>query len=299
MRTPLSKLEYDLKELKREELDNYWEKIKSALTTLGLTTSFVGLILLATFWTFDDLEFSIFKSTPEKPVIYVEPAKLDEETFAIIEEDEPILLANNSQDVIINRKQDVDAKMRYKINEKVEDYREEVKRQEEEAKKAELAKQQTQVVSVSSNPFSKVGYQIPTTSSSLSTEEFNILCRITEAEAGVEPYEGKVWVAHSIMNRVASSKFPNSVEEVVFSKNSKGGYQYQPISNGRYYTVKVSQDSIKAVQECLNNIANGVDPTNGATFFMYPEYSSENGRKYQESLQYCGKVGHHVFSKNW
>ena len=49
----------------------------------------------------------------------------------------------------------------------------------------------------------------------LTIKEYNVLLRIVEAEAGGEDIIGKMLVANVIMNRVNSSRFPDTVTEVV------------------------------------------------------------------------------------
>ena len=80
-----------------------------------------------------------------------------------------------------------------------------------------------------------------------SEEEIEIFERIVEAEVGGTNYEGKLAVANVILNRVQSSRFPNTLKEVVFANR-----QFSPISDGRYYTVTVSETTKQVVQDALN-----------------------------------------------
>lgn len=82
---------------------------------------------------------------------------------------------------------------------------------------------------------------------SLTEEEIEIFERIVEAEVGGTNYEGKLAVANVILNRVQSSRFPNTLKEVVFANR-----QFSPISDGRYYKVKVSETTKQVVQDALN-----------------------------------------------
>lgn len=84
-----------------------------------------------------------------------------------------------------------------------------------------------------------------------STREMNILYRIVEAEAGNNSNYCKRNVAHVILNRVDSSRFPNSIEDVVFQKTGST-YQFSPIrSGGRYWTQTVKDSTKKAVDEAI------------------------------------------------
>ena len=91
--------------------------------------------------------------------------------------------------------------------------------------------------------------------------EFNILCQIVEAEATDGTLGQKQNVASNIFTRVESSEWPNTIEKVVFQKG-----QYSPLSDGRYYSVKVTESTKQAVQYIIDNgiiftDANGVEYT--------------------------------------
>lgn len=103
---------------------------------------------------------------------------------------------------------------------------------------------------------------------SVSAADRVILERIVEAEAGGEDHKGKVLVANVVLNRVKSKSFPSTVEEVVFA-HSGSTYQFSPIYDGRYYTVDVSKETKKAVEDALN----GNDPSQGALYFMERAYA--------------------------
>ena len=97
----------------------------------------------------------------------------------------------------------------------------------------------------------------------LDKESIEILCRIVEAEAGTEDEKGRILVANVVMNRVKSSRFPDTVKGVVFQK-SGGLYQFSPVANGRYYRVTVSEETRKAVEKVLR----GKDESQGALYFV-------------------------------
>ena len=94
-------------------------------------------------------------------------------------------------------------------------------------------------------------------------EERKILYKIVEAEAGGENVAGKMLVANVILNRCKHDDFPDTIKDVVFANNGKT-YQFSPVSDGRYYTVKVSSDTKKAVKNALQ----GMDNSQGAMYFM-------------------------------
>lgn len=162
-----------------------------------------------------------------------------------------------------------------------------------------------------SNPFENVTYQnIPYTNAeytgdlTISNEEYEILLRITEAEAGGEDELGRIMVVHTILNRVASKKFPNTVKDVVFQTNSSGTYQYTPITNGRYFKITPSESTKTAVNKAIELYTSGTDESFGAEFFMSPtaiphdSAASESGANWQrDNLVLTVTHGTHEFRK--
>lgn len=63
--------------------------------------------------------------------------------------------------------------------------------------------------------------------SEISLDEFYEICRVVMNESGGEPYQTQVAVAETIINRVNSDKFPNTVIEVLYQP-----YQYSHYQNG-------------------------------------------------------------------
>lgn len=96
----------------------------------------------------------------------------------------------------------------------------------------------------------------------LDEQEYEILLRIVEAEAGCEDDIGKLIVANVILNRVNSDLFPDTISEVVYQKVG-GNAQFSPTANGTIDSVTVSESTINAVERALS----GEDESNGAFFF--------------------------------
>ncbi len=137
-----------------------------------------------------------------------------------------------------------------------------------------------------------IDYQIlERTGITLSDDDFQILCRIVEAEAGGEDINGRILVANVILNRVESSIFPNTIEGVVFQK-SNGTYQFSPIWDGRYYRVKVSEETIEAVERALL----GEDYSKGALYFAARKAAApEKMRWFDNHLTRLFQYGGHEF----
>jgi len=109
-----------------------------------------------------------------------------------------------------------------------------------------------------------IGYQVlERQENSLPEDDYEILCRIVEAEAGGEDLNGRILVANVVLNRVKSKSFPNTVAGVVFQKNS-GTFQFSPVRDGRYQRVKVTAETEEAVQRALL----GEDYSQGALYFV-------------------------------
>lgn len=92
--------------------------------------------------------------------------------------------------------------------------------------------------------------------------DLDVLSRLVHAEAGGESYKTRVCVASVVINRVKSSKFPNSIKGVVYEV-SDGHYQFTPVLNGMINKPATEEDK-KAALEALN----GNDPTKGALYFF-------------------------------
>ena len=98
-------------------------------------------------------------------------------------------------------------------------------------------------------------------------------------------------VAGVVMNRVNSSRFPNTVEEVVF-QHKNGKYQFSPVANGSYYSVKVSEET----KEAVGRVLKGEDMTEGALYFAARKYADdENMKWFDRSLKRLFEYGGHEF----
>ncbi len=93
------------------------------------------------------------------------------------------------------------------------------------------------------------------------TDEILLMAAVIQCEAGGESFEGQVAVGAVILNRVRSSRYPNTIAEVVYAPG-----QFTPVGNGKVDRVLANgpkETCIKAAQEAIN----GVDYTAGAKSF--------------------------------
>lgn len=89
-----------------------------------------------------------------------------------------------------------------------------------------------------------------------SVDDYEVLCRIVEAEATDGTFEQKVNVAYCIMARIDSKDFPNTVKDVVFDKG-----QFTPVIDKRYYSVRITEETKSAVEYALWNASGCHDCT--------------------------------------
>ena len=87
-----------------------------------------------------------------------------------------------------------------------------------------------------------------------------LLAKAIYAEARGEPYSGQVAVGAVILNRVKSSKFPNTIAGVIYQSGA-----FTAVDDGQ---INLTPDSTakKAAQDALN----GWDPSYGAIYYFNP-----------------------------
>ena len=123
----------------------------------------------------------------------------------------------------------------------------------------------------------------------LSEDEYQVLLKIVQAEAGNCDTKGKILVANVILNRMESEKFPDTVRGVVYQR-----HQFSPVSNGSINRCKVTGETVYAVDRALN----GEDPSEGALYFMNRRASAgSNVRWFDNHLDFLFKHEQHEFFK--
>jgi len=94
------------------------------------------------------------------------------------------------------------------------------------------------------------------------TTDLQLLAALIQCEAGGESYEGKVAVGAVVMNRVASSGYPDTIQGVVFASG-----QFTPAMSGKVNRVLekggANASCLQAAQEAINGTSN----VGGATRF--------------------------------
>lgn len=118
----------------------------------------------------------------------------------------------------------------------------------------------------------------------LNDEEIMLLSKLVAGEARGESYEGQVAVAAVVINRVKDSRFPDSLEGVIYQKNA-----FSVVKNGTIYAQPTSS-TYRAAQEAIY----GSDPTNNAIYFWNPDISTCS---WVNTLNPHMRIGNHVFAK--
>jgi len=121
-------------------------------------------------------------------------------------------------------------------------------------------------------------------SSTNNSSNVNLLARAIYGEARGEPYTGQVAVAAVILNRVKSSKFPNTISGVIYQSGA-----FDAVSDGQ---INLTPDSTakKAAQDALN----GWDPSYGAIYYFNPSTATN---KWIWSRPMTVTIGKHRFCK--
>lgn len=126
--------------------------------------------------------------------------------------------------------------------------------------------------------------QEPETAVSLDAADKEILMKIAMSEAESESTEGKALVMLSVLNRVQSDEFPDTVSEVVFQDT-----QYSPVLDGRYYSTNPDNDCLAA----LELVESGWDESLGAMYFE--NYGADSW--HSKNLEFLFQEGNHKFYK--
>lgn len=96
--------------------------------------------------------------------------------------------------------------------------------------------------------FDCVETQETKTAERFTEKEKYMLAKIAMAEAEGCSIKAKELVIHTVLSRIESDRFPNTVEEVIFQKN-----QFTPISDGRWNKVEPNEECWQALENVLSS----------------------------------------------
>lgn len=116
-------------------------------------------------------------------------------------------------------------------------------------------------------------------------EEYMLLAKITQVEAGSEPYEGQLAVANVILNRVKDARFPGTIADVIYA-----GKQFPPAHNGKLDKSVPNKSVLRAAKDALNG-RNNVDD---AVYFFNPKVTKG---KFWDEREVIATIGSHSFAK--
>lgn len=120
--------------------------------------------------------------------------------------------------------------------------------------------------------------------SSTNNSDLNLLAHLVYAEARGEPYAGQVGVAAVVLNRVKSSKFPNSVAGVIYQPGA-----FDVVSDGQI-NYSPNTTAVNAARDALN----GWDPTYGSIYYFNPNTATSS---WIWSRPYVVTIGNHRFCR--
>ena len=121
---------------------------------------------------------------------------------------------------------------------------------------------------------------------SSNNSDIQLMARAINGEARGEPYEGQVAVGAVILNRVKSSKFPNTIAGVIYQSGA-----FTAVADGQINT-PISEGS--TVYKAARDAINGWDPTGGCIYYFNPDTATN---KWIWSRPLVKTIGKHRFCK--
>ena len=105
-----------------------------------------------------------------------------------------------------------------------------------------------------------------TSAGSSYANDVELLARLIYGEARGEPYVGMVAVGAVVLNRVRSSKFPNTLAGVIYQAGA-----FDAVSDGQI-NLTPNEQSRRAARDAMN----GWDPTGGCLYYYNPSTSTSS-----------------------
>lgn len=96
--------------------------------------------------------------------------------------------------------------------------------------------------------------------------DVELLARLIHGEARGEPYVGMVAVGAVVLNRVRSSKFPNTMAGVIYQSGA-----FDAVSDGQI-NLTPNEQSRRAARDAMN----GWDPTGGCLYYYNPNTATSS-----------------------
>jgi N-acetylmuramoyl-L-alanine amidase len=122
------------------------------------------------------------------------------------------------------------------------------------------------------------------TPAGFSQNDIRLMANAVHGESRGEPFTGQVAVAAVILNRVNSSKFPNTVSGVIFEPGA-----FTAVADGQIWLTP-NENSRKAVIDAIN----GWDPTGEALYYFNPATATSSWIWGRQQIK---RIGKHIFCK--
>lgn len=119
---------------------------------------------------------------------------------------------------------------------------------------------------------------------SVNKKEMQLLAQLVYSEARGEKYEGQVAVAAVAMNRLQSSKFPNTIQGVIFEP-----YAFTAVDDGQFWLTP-NETAYRAAWDAVR----GWDPSRGALYYFNPDTATSSWIWSRPQIK---KIGKHIFAR--
>lgn len=102
--------------------------------------------------------------------------------------------------------------------------------------------------------------------------EKELLASLIFCEAGNQPYEGQVAVGAVVMNRINSSSYPDTMEEVIYQSG-----QFSPAMSGWLDRVRANKSYTEAAMQAAEDALAGSNPIGDCLYFSVGGYGTRIG----------------------
>ena len=102
--------------------------------------------------------------------------------------------------------------------------------------------------------------------------EKELLASLIFCEAGNQPYEGQVAVGAVVMNRIKSSSYPDTMEEVIYQSG-----QFSPAMSGWLDRVRANQGYTEVAMQAAEDALAGSNPIGDCLYFSVGGYGTRIG----------------------
>ena len=102
--------------------------------------------------------------------------------------------------------------------------------------------------------------------------EKELLASLIFCEAGNQPYEGQVAVGAVVMNRIKSSSYPDTMEEVIYQSG-----QFSPAMSGWLDRVRANKGYTEAAMQAAEDALAGSNPIGDCLYFSVGGYGTRIG----------------------